>query len=493
MNKITYFTAVFALALVFGCDRHLNLTPVSYITGSSFFKTEDDAEGAINGLYVQMRNDAALNYFIWGEARSEMMESALAGTLGYDRYYKNSLSVTHAGPQWNNLYSLINQCNLALKYIPQIAFSNENEKNDLLAQAYTMRAYAYYTLVRLFGGVPKRTEPFESYDPAKVQLPRTPEEDIFTFIKDDISKAEGLFHDNTIPSGRCKWSYPALMAFKGDVYLWTAKVRNGGDEDVTTALNALEEVRKADVGLLDEYDRIFRYDNKGNREILMSIRFLINESGEQSFAHAMYAVNNADYPAYVPKEVKDRIGTPKAGNGNIWRITAAVRNQFSADDSRKDATFINVQSADGRSYFTNYGMKFRGAIELGARYFLDDWIVYRYADVLLMIAEAKNALGQDPSPEINEVRKRAYGDSYDDHIFVNGTKSVNDDAILKERLFELSLEGKRWWDLIRFDKVYTLVPSLKNTKDHIPLLWPLSLDTMTRETLVGQTPGYATN
>ena len=108
-----------------------------------------------------------------------------------------------------------------------------------------------------------------------------------------------------------------------------------------------------------------------------------------------------------------------------------------------------------------------------------------------MKAEAKNALGQDPSEEMNLSRKRAYGDNFDKHIFVNRSKELNDDEILKERLLELVFEGKRWWDLIRFGKAFDIVPSLNNKKgqDHM-LLWPLSLTVLTREPQVGQTPGW---
>src|SRR5690606_1898464 len=102
---------------------------------------------------------------------------------------------------------------------------------------------------------------------------------------------------------------------------------------------------------------------------------------------------------------------------------------------------------------------------------------YRYADVLLMIAEAKNALDLDPSDEINEVRQRAYGANYAANVFVSTDKIANDEAILKERLLELAFEGKRWWDLIRFDKAMDLVPSLQS-RDRGLLLFPISQSTL---------------
>ena len=471
------------------CEKHLDLDPLSYITAGSFWKTPDDVDGAVNGLYVQLRNDAVLNFFIWGEARSEMMEGSVAGSAGYDRYYNQFLSATYPGPSWANLYTVINSCNLVIKHTPGIAFANENDKKNALAQAYTMRAYAYYTLVRIFGGVPLRTEPLEAYDPASIQLPRTPKEKIFEFIKSDIQKAHDLFPNNNFVTGRNKWSKPALNALKADVYLWTGKVENGGAGDIQAALEALEEVQTSDVQLLPNYGDVFKFDNKGSKEIVMAIRFELNESGDQTFAHNMYLSNSSDLPSYIPQSQKDIIGTPKSGNGNVWRITKLVRDQFSNDDKRKAVTYIDMQSADASQYYTNYGLKFNGTVVLGTRYFLNDWIIYRYADILLMKAEAKNALGQDPTVEMKAIRDRAYGTG--SHAFINGAKDVNDNAILKERLFEFALEGKRWYDLIRFDKVFGLVPALSGKVNQREfLLWPLSLDILSRETLVEQTPGY---
>lgn len=491
MKNINRLFLFFAF-IIGGCAEHLELEPVSSITSASFFKTENDVDGALNGLYVKLRSEGTSNLFIWGESRSEMMERSLAGTLGYEKYYDNTLSSTLPGPGWDNMYSLINATNLVLKYAPSISFTSEAKKNNVLAQAYTMRAYVYFTLAKTWGDIPLRLEPLEAYDPATIQVPRTPVAAIFTQIKSDIEKALQLYPDNTFPTGRFKWSKPAMNALKGDVYLWTGKVLNGGSADFTTALSALTSVQTADVQLLPNYADIFKYTNKGSKEILMAIRYQLNEEApEQVFPHNMYLSNLADIPSYIPQSQKDIIGVPKTGNGNVWRITKLVRDQFTDDDKRKAATYIDIMGAAANQYYTNYGLKFNGVVDLGVRYMFSDYILYRYADVLLMIAEAKNALSQDPTTEINQVRQRAYGTNFTGHTFVNGSKTQNDAAILKERLLELALEGKRWWDLVRFGKAYEIVPSLqgKQSQTHL-LLWPVGTSLLSKEVLVTETPGY---
>ena len=110
--------------------------------------------------------------------------------------------------------------------------------------------------------------------------------------------------------------------------------------------------------------------------------------------------------------------------------------------------------------------------------------MYRYADVLLMKAEAKNGLNQDPTTEMEEIRRRAYGEKYEEHKFVNGTQEQNDAIILQERLLEFATECKRWWDLMRFDKAFELVPSLAGRNNPELLYFPIPNSVLSLEPLV---------
>jgi hypothetical protein len=182
------------------------------------------------------------------------------------------------------------------------------------------------------------------------------------------------------------------------------------------------------------------------------------------------------------------------GGAPYWAPSAIARGEFSTDDSRKKASIIEIFEPDGnggQKFYASVVGKFKGAVISGVRYFIDDYIVYRYADVLLMKAEAENALGMDPSAEINEVRKRAYGADFAQHVFVAGSKASNDDALLDERFKELMFEGKRWWDLIRFGKAFELIPSLKNrNNDKNLLLFPIPTSTLSLNAKLTQNPGY---
>lgn len=484
---MTHFTA---------CNNQLELTPISQISTQSYWKTESDASGVLRGMYDLFRNSAAFNLYLWGEARSEIMGPSLAGTAGFELFYqnlltKNNVSSTICGSlTWRNLYTVIHHANLIIKYVPGIDFVSESQKKSVLAQAYTMRAYTYFLLTKVWGDAILITAPTDGYTEEKIMLERSPRSQVFNLIKDDIEKAIGLFENNSFPNGRSVWSRPAALALKADVYLWTGKLLKGGESDVRAALAALEEIEKTDVQLLDTYSSVFAYNNKGNKEILMAVRFLDLESGNNmnTYMYMMEMLMTKD----TDEDTKKAIGT--LGGVPYWAPTELVRGQFPLEDQRRKASFIEIFNfyQDGsKSYYGSIASKFKGIEGQGNRRFVDDVILYRHSDVLLMKAEAKNFLGLDPANEINAVRKRAFGSNFSSHQYTSTDRLSNDDAILKERLLEFMFEGKRWWDLIRFGKAFDIVPSLKGRKgqEHL-LLFPIAESTLSMEPKVKQNPGY---
>jgi hypothetical protein len=483
---------VITLALLFtgACTDDLELTPVSSITTAGFWVNEDNANGALNGMYVRFRDQAAYNLFLWGEARSETLTYGLQASEGRERYFENSLDPVFAGPSWLRLYTVIHDANLIIKYVPDIEFTNPDDRDKMLAQAYAMRAYTYFILAKTWGGVPLVTEPTEGYDAETSFRARSSVEEIFLQIKKDLNEALLLFPDNNLPSGRAVWSKPAVNTLKGDVYLWTGKRLQGGQEDFQTALNALNEVRNAPgLSLLNDYEDVFRYDNKGNEEILMAVRFLDLESGT-NYNNEMY-IRDDQKPTNISAEAEALIGL--GGGLNRWAPSQVVRDQFVAEDQRKDATYasIFVTNNSETEHYASVVTKYHGFVDPSGRRFIDDIILYRYAEVLLLIAETKNALNQDPSDEINLIRERAYGDDFESFRYTDQGQALNDDAILKERLLELAYEGKRWWDLVRFDKAFELVPSLQGREqDRYLMLFPISLGTISLNSKIEQNQGY---
>ena len=488
--KKSFLYVLILFILPTSCKKAIEVLPTSILTSSTFWKTESDAIGALNGMYVNLRSDAAINLFILGEARAQTMSQALAGTVGLDIYYLNSLNVDNISVSWGGFYKTIDAANLLLKYVPEINITMAGSKNNILAQAYTMRAFCYFVMAKAWGGVPIRTEPTEGYDPLTIQKERASVDDVFKLIKADLNQAILLFPNNNFATGRNTWTKAGANTLKADVFLWTAKLMNGGNADLQTALTALNDVQSADVGLLPVFADIFNYNNKGNREVIMSSRFQVNESANNYYEY-MY-VNASNNPSNVSQATKDYVGVIGSGNaGNsIMQVAAPVRALFTVDDTRKGAAFYEIRSTTNAYIASIAGTKGNGTVVSGIRHFKNDVMIYRYADVLLMKAEAKNALGQDPSPEINLVRTRAYGAAnMGIRTYVNDTKDTNDAAILQERLLELVTEGKRWDDVRRFDKVNNLVPSMAGAPA-FKLLFPIGTSVISLEPKVTENPGW---
>ncbi|MEX2512437.1 MAG: RagB/SusD family nutrient uptake outer membrane protein [Cyclobacteriaceae bacterium] len=472
------------------CTEDLTLTPISQITNSSFWQSPEEAEGALNGMYVRMRTQATSNLFIWGEGRSEIWVQ----NFGFDpsvnfHVFTNNLSNINAGPDWTTMYSVIHDANLILKYVPDIDFVSESEKSNILAQAHAMRAFVYFTMTKTWGDLILIEEPTEGFDPITIYRERSSQSEIFSLIKRDIESALSLFSGNTFPAGRNRWSMPAVNALKADVFLWTGKRLNGGSADFNTALTAISQIEASNVELLVDYHSIFDFNNKGNNEIIMAVRFQEGESPTRTVYGGITALVAPTFP-FTDMETIEKV-EPFSGKNPYWQVAPSVATQFNEDDSRKEGNLIQVyQTREGvTSFMYNTDLKWPGLISGGVRVMFDDFIIYRYGDIVLMKAEAKNALDQDPSEEINKIRARAYGDNFDDHVFVNGSKEENDEAILQERLFELLHEGKRWWDLVRFGKAFEKVPLLQGGSEH-QLLFPIHEDILSLEPLVEQNPGY---
>jgi starch-binding outer membrane protein, SusD/RagB family len=487
---ISFLSILIAGATFQSCTEDLEMAPISQISNASFWQAETDATGALYGMYARFRSLEQDLYYL-GEMRSQTLGNGVGGNYQNEfEMFTNTLTSSSSLPIWRNFYLVVHDANLILNFVPNIKFTSEDNKKNILAQAYTMRAFMYFVMVRTWGDVPLVDKPTLAYDAVAVQRERTPKAQIFAFIKKDLDDALALYPNNNMPAGRVVWNKPAANALKGQVYLWTARVEGGGNNDLTTALQALTSVKTADIDLLTNYASIFDFANKGNKEVLFAVRHADLETGDLQPYNHMWL-----YPGYVPSTIDDATKEIlKGANGySVLEVEPHIQSQFTDDDTRKDASYRVIWHYPGgvKTYYSSLVYKYHGTLINGLRYWYDDKIILRYGDVLLMIAEAKNLLSQDPTPEMNLVRQRAYGANFAAHQFASGTTAQNDEAILTERLRELAFEGTYWWDLVRFKKAFEKVPSLqgKASQTHL-LLWPISISTLSVENKVTQNPGW---
>jgi len=500
MKPILKFIPIFFLTLTFvACEDVLELAPTSIIGVETFFQNEDDARVAMAGTYVQFRNQFSYEIYAYGEMR--------AGTLylGYNddsgwwtaMYHDNSFTPVSPYPSWYGLYRTIHHANLIIQKVPDLDFSNEGEKNRIIAEAYAIRAFNYFTMLKTWGGVPIITEPTAGFKPGEQFIARSTEAELLSMIKNDVEMSLNLFPNDHM-GRRNRWSRPSVLVLKGDIHLWSGQVMGGGEGDISTALIAFNNaVSAADVALLPDYDEIFRYHNKGNKEIFMAVHFRKDESsnvhmhfgtstGRDPFGAITYVLDDG---TLLQNSVMFPTGGQNRGAPAVW-----YQELHDMEDQRRTVSWLAINRLVGGELIPDHWVvpKFRGAnFGANAREFFDDVIVYRYADVLLMIAEAKNALGQDPATEINLVRQRAFGDEFEGNEFVSGTQEENVDAIMMERLLELGFEGKLWWDMIRLDRAFDIAPGLQGRENEQHLLkWPINQDVLSQNDALIQNPGW---
>jgi hypothetical protein len=494
-----YISLLLVAVFFSSCESELELTSPSELTAAGFWDTENGARAAHTGLYGTLRGSYN-NLFLLGEMRSDIWGGTTFETAADVNLIESNITITTAPfGGWAGLYGNIHKVNDFLKNVPNISFANETDKNHLMGQAYGLRALYYYTLLKTWGDVPISLEPVTSIDPSSLSKPRSPQSDVMTQIKKDIEASLSAFGSNNsfYQSSRVYWSKAATLALKGDVYIWSGNLLNGGVADFNEAKTALQQIASLDVSLATSISGLWGVANENNKEFIFALQYKANEASNiyNSFTGRTTEIN----PKFDDKG--NSMSTFIIAGAN--RYGQSVKTILLLDDnkdSRKDATFIRLYkdnltypTYNSSKYFGSVFNKFLGRVAGTERIFESDVPVYRYADVLLLLAEAKNLLGEDPSGEINQIRQRAYGTNYviATHAYVNGSKLANANAILNERYKEFIGEGKRWWDLRRagnsfvFDNV-----SYLTTATEYKLLLPITNDMIGRNPALVQTPGY---
>lgn len=481
---------------IYSCQETLDVEPVSSLVYGTYWQTEESARVAIVGLHATMR-EQALNLLLLGEARSDIYGGVGFESPNFTNLIYQDVRVDNAPfENWAGFYTDLHRINEAIKYIPTIEFANISDQQYLIGQAYGMRAFYYYVMLRTWGGVPLVTEPTESVDFTQLAKPRASEQEIMSQIKSDLEASLNAFGDmnHFMNEKRNYWSKAASLVLKGDVYLWSGTHFGGGAADFQQAKSALEEVvGMPGLDLLADYGAVFNYSNKNNSEIIFAFHYEVDQ-----------ATNI--YNSWTGRQVEISALYDSRGNmmGLDLNLSGANRYHPSAEaldvlfedtlDQRGEGTWIRLfRGPEATEYAGSVTNKFLGQVEAGVRRMIDDMPVYRYADALLLLAEAKNQLDENPSDEINRIRERAYGENFDPdvHAYINQSKQLNTEAILKERFKEFQQEGKRWWDLRRAGDEYVIkYNNYLEPGDEYMLVLPITRDMIGRNPALVQTPGY---
>ncbi|XHR95455.1 RagB/SusD family nutrient uptake outer membrane protein [Mucilaginibacter sp. UC70_90] len=422
----------------------LNVDPAGNQAATQFWKTQADATAAVGAMYANLhewKNIAFASIAI----ESMGSDDAEKGSSPTDATYMNNFhnfSATAGEGQiadfWAGQYQTINFANQILANVPGITM-DESLKARYLAEAKFIRAYAYFRLVRAFGDVPLRlTLPKSATD---YNLPRTAKAQVWAAIETDLTDAAGVLPQSYSSTDIGRATKGAALALHAKAALYQKKWN-----DVITYTT---QVMGMGYSLYPDYEQMFRTTHKNNQESIFEIQCMLVPNNQ--------AASNSQY-----SQVQGVRGVTGGGWGfNV--PTADLAAAYETGDPRRDATIIfrgettpegDKIPAEGdnpmynqKSYvpFSLYVSGFNEGCQ-------QNKIVLRYAEVLLMNAEANNELGNSGAAitSLELVRARARGGNAAILPKVTVTEQAAlRTAIYKERRVEFAMEFDRYFDVIR--------------------------------------------
>lgn len=467
MKVSVRLAAVVALLVLVGaCDDFLSISPEGSVTPDNFYQTESDFEQAVNGAYAPLQNlyDSEANWAM-GEMRSDNTHYFYNPDFRFpppeevaDFLNGSENSVTEDKYFFN--YDVIARANQVLATIDEADF-DQAAKDNFKGQALFLRALAYFDLVRFFGGVPLPLEP--ATDMTSASLPRSSESEVYDQIIADATSATELLPGRSEQEpGRA--TSGAAWTLLGDVYLTL--------EQWSDAESALSNV--TEYSLLGDYADVFDPANKNHEESIFEVQFLESTSlGLESY-FPYYFVPITDEHAQLTQGPSGSQSAPASG-WNIPTEDLLAAYEDTTSDERYDVSIgfytgpspISDTSYVDLPYIKKYQHEHSVFGETN-----QNFPVYRYAEVLLMLAEAVNEQGGrtgEAENYLNQVRSRAGLGNYN----ASGQSDLRE-AILHERRIELAFENKRWIDLVRTENAVDVMTAYGERLKSDPAFFYLS-------------------
>ena len=462
MKKVFISLSIF-LSIV-SCGN-LEENPYSFFSIDSLYQDESDVDAAIFGIYESQETGLDdLWYFLATSGPGESVLVRLKGDGAQGRLSSVDFIPTDAqGHWWDNFYTGINRANTVLENVYRAGLETDLEEQKV-AEAKFLRAFFYFNLVKWFGEVPLQMEQTTDFSDESIKKPRNSIEEVYNVIVEDLKFAETRLPVTWSASNWGRATSGAAKALLGKVYLNMAGKPLEKAEMYSMAAKKFKEiVDNGNYSLQPDFADIFSIENEMNSELIF-VRKDIRLKNAGTVLTFMTGVPNSPY----------------AFNGGQYQIGFSEQfyNSFDPIDLRRDVTLLytyvdrtgnavtyndpNNPPLPYGGYTDPYGIGFGKLKDPNASnpFAHDNDLIYiRYADVLLMLAESLNEIGDSSGalPYLNQVRNRA------GLADVNTTNQSNLKAIIKqERKWELAGEFQEYPDLQRWGD---LEASLQNNED----------------------------
>ncbi|MEJ7585982.1 MAG: RagB/SusD family nutrient uptake outer membrane protein [Ferruginibacter sp.] len=456
-----YYLAAIILVIILtatSCKKFLEEDPKNLVAITNFYQTENDAVAAVNAIYGYLNSTSTgstagvYHSSFWvmaGLASDEMINEAIFSP-DLDQVSKFTHGPVNASIQetWAMHYKAITIANIAIARIPGIQM-DATLRARLVNEAHFLRGLLYFDMVRMFGNIPLVIEETPPLLPEQADAAA-----VYAQVIQDLTAAEALPDSYPVGAGRGRATRGAAKAILAKVYLTMEKWQESADK-------CREIINSGQYALWPNFADVFKLSSRGGKEAIFSIGF-----GDGGSAISFWEVGQ-----FNVRLLPTQLSAEGVENAQGWQLpTQNLYNDFDAADQRRQVTFITeINNANGsvtsiRPYIQKYWDRVE---EPTGNASSNDYPVIRYADVLLMYAEASNELNNSAEAHqyINLVRKRARFDGTVDRNttpdYVNLGKDAFRTAVLKERRIEFVAEGQRWFDLARTKTLETLVPVAK--------------------------------
>lgn len=451
---------VTGMVIMSGCSDFLNESDPSNFTVENYFTKPEHATSSVNAIYASMRDPMGSGFGGGTWMMTEFATGLAATDLGQavNSYFvkdlKNTSDNGYGQSYWTAYYRGIANANLSIAKIPEISM-DATEAQKLLAEAHFLRAWYYFQLVQMFGNIPLITEPVTLQSEQLFPDPATPEA-VYRLIVSDLKTAEAANLNWLVSSGRV--SQGAIKALLAKVYLTMAgyPLQKGAEYYKLAAEKSEEVIKSNQFRLFSSYDDLHNPAKKNLEENIFMIQY------KTQIIPSGWQVSIIPYNKNISRYSDE--------TGGIYATADFIRSYHPDDLRIKEKQF----------FYTKYTLEADRSqeIDLGGYFIYKhfdnvahnttansdlNWPVLRYADVLLINAEADNEVN-GPSAKVydavNATRKRAQLPE------LSGlTKDQLREEIWKERWYELCFENITWFDMVRLRKAFNL--STKKFEDYV--------------------------
>lgn len=457
MNLKYIAIALCVSSLLVGCNDFLDESPTGTMTSESKLTSKESALALTNSAYINNTvfnkmtpgwgcNTILLLEYMTGKATSENSQS---NYKDFQDLLVNDRSL-YIEDWWQSCYAGIANCNLALQKLDEFTNLDENLIEGYKAEVKFMRALYYFSLVRIFGDVPKITE--LQTELGTLQVSRSPIKEIYDeIIIPDLLDAEKSNLPFTEHSGRV--SMAAVKSLLADVYLTYAgyPVKGGDSFYAESAKRSLDIINSNQFSLFADYSSLRTPSANNNGEFIYQVQFSLNKRHNDAVrlflpSRSGVSAYDLEYGSLIP--TKEFVESFEAGDKRVEEKQYFFTN-YHGHPNKFSAGAPELDYMDLHGYYI-YKFFDQTAIDKTAKSDLN-WTVYRYTDVLLMYAEAQYMADKSPNSTsidiVNQIRTRASLPNF------NGTGDDFLHQVWDQRYFDLCYENKMWFDMVRTRKI----------------------------------------